>query len=151
MECGTCKTILVPCRVVYECSNCRKESPESVLQRVTRNPLLLRTVPESEKSKELCNTALKLNSRVLEYIPTQFLDSASCLAAVRKQPVLLKFVPEEYKTLEMSQVAVAYHGVLLQFVPLKFRNVLSTLALESHVAYLFTTPEFRNHYPNPLV
>jgi hypothetical protein len=93
-----------------------------LLQKVKNTNNLLRYIPVSFRSFELCDVALRENALALQYVPKLIRTKAMCEAAVAVDGMALQFVPEEMRSEQLCLVAVRQYGLALEFVPSAMRT-----------------------------
>ena len=104
--------------------------------------MTLEYVPEELKTKELCELAVKQNSRALQFVPEELKTKELCEQAINDNELTLQFVPEELKTPELCDTVVKNNGLALNFVPeaLKTKE-LCEQAIQQDVLALEFVPE----------
>ena len=76
----------------------------------------LALVPDTRKSKEMCNDAVRWEPEILEYVPDLF-KTEMCERAVEKDQWLLEDIPDHFKTQKMFETAVCLVPSFLQSIP----------------------------------
>lgn len=122
------------------------------IQKCERNGLELKNIPENERTRELCEVAVKKTSEALRYVPKKLLDVDMCILAVYKKNRIyeqgLKYVPDAFredvlfrinkdkilhgkkfknipkkeKTKQLCEFAVEFDYKNIEFVPNRFRT-----------------------------
>ena len=79
--------------------------------------LLLKNIPASLQTKDMCAIAVISHEKAFEYVSDNFKDAQMCEKVIKKFPELFKYVPTEYKTEEICSFAIkSTKGTALQFI-----------------------------------
>jgi predicted DNA-binding WGR domain protein/tetratricopeptide (TPR) repeat protein len=96
-------------------------TPE-VCAAAAKNSWVLRHVPASVMSEEICLAAARNNPHGFERVSPAWRTPAVCLEAVRQNGTNLSYVPEALKTPELCLEAVKQNGYALRYVPEALRT-----------------------------
>lgn len=129
-----------------------RTSRKKNIKKCERSGLELKNIPRNERTRELCEIAVKKTSEALIYVPKEFVDVDMCTLAVYKKNRIyekgLEFVPEAFledvifrinkdkilhgkkfrnipkkeKTKKLCEFAVEFDYKNIEFVPNKFRT-----------------------------
>ena len=96
---------------------------EICLEAVRNYGLSIEWVPADIMTYELCLEAVKQNGLALKYIPFEFCNNELYIFALRNNGFALKYIPHEFKTRDMCDIAVKYSGWNFMHVPDGFRDI----------------------------
>ena len=112
------------------------------LEAVKQNGKALRFVPKLILTEEICLEALQQDGMQIYYIPKGLLTYPICLQAVRQDGMALQCVPDDFQTEDIFLEAVKQNGIALRFVPMQQRKErICMAALESRAVSLEYVPE----------
>ena len=78
-----------------------------------KDGLLLKNIPENERTARLCKIAIKQNPMAIKYVPSAYLNYKICLEAVRQNRYVLKYVPSQFVDRKMCELVVRDNESLL--------------------------------------
>jgi hypothetical protein len=106
---------------------------------------VLKRVPETFKTEELCTEAVKFYGENLKFVPPSLITRALVELAVTTAAGGLKFVPKEMMDESLCRLAVEQDGIALEGVPeqLKTRE-LCKLAAKHHTRLQYLPKPFAN-------
>jgi hypothetical protein len=83
---------------------------------VQTDGMALYDVPEQYKILEICQIAVKNNSRSLKYVPEYNKTYKLCLLAVQSNGMVLRYVPENF-ILDLYKMACQNNSLALEYIP----------------------------------
>jgi hypothetical protein len=89
---------------------------------VKQNGSLLKYIPDSLITSEICLEAVKENGHSLTHVPMSLRTLELCLEAVKQTGVVLEDVPEEVLTYELCAEAVKRRNCDFLYIPREFKN-----------------------------
>jgi len=83
--------------------------------------ILLSSLPEIERTFEICYETIKLSKMELKFVPYKYRTN-ELIKLIKHFNGVIKFIPHELKTYEMCFDAVKMNCYDLQYVPKKFKT-----------------------------
>lgn len=85
--------------------------PDTYEMFLEHSGLLLRLIPEDERTNKMCLIAIKQNGLALEYVPFHLLSAHKCEIAMNQNKLAYKHVPKKLRTKKLKQIAyVSFFG-----------------------------------------
>ena len=80
---------------------------QKIILFVKYEPKILLNINSDILTKEIYNTAIKINSKCFQYIPVKFITEEMCNIIVNLDPFMIKYIPKEYATEELGLIAMS--------------------------------------------
>jgi len=109
----------------------RLSTPELVKSSIHKNGSNISELPESERSNELLDIALRTYGLALQYYKEEDRTYERCVVAVLNDGTALAHVPLKFRDLNMCKLAVKSKGCMLKFVPVDLQPQLYDIALSA--------------------
>jgi hypothetical protein len=106
-----------------------RTNPDFLLAAAARNGLVLRYIPEDQRTIELVGAAIGQNPAARQWVPEAFM--ARALAEIDTNPSLFPLLPQAEVTKERAERAIEVNPLLLRFVPANIQATLDEDVLTS--------------------
>jgi len=91
------------------------------LAAVRENGLALASVPKAKRTYEICLEACRNDGNAVYYVPARYRSRELCLAAVENAPAALRFMKKNQINADICLSAVSANGLVLEYVPQNMR------------------------------
>jgi hypothetical protein len=90
---------------------------QHVMTLLRDDPFHLESIPDEEKTSEMCELCIDLCSEVFYCVPDHLKTPAMCMRAVSDDGWMLKYVPDELKTEELCLLALRDVPMAIKCIP----------------------------------
>lgn len=118
----------------------------NILKELEIDGMLLRQIPKTEQTLEICEKAIKQNPLSIQFADKKYLNSQICLEAVRKNGNVFRYIPNQFITEKLCELAIETDPQLLNNIPDDFKTIKICLdAVKKDVRTLSYIPQEKRY------